>query len=75
MRPPTIIGQTHNWSYYNLHAKDVTCFLWHEGNGSLESDIFSSIATQFIKAEIENFLHSKLLFGVMGAATKIVMLN
>lgn len=44
--------KVHNQVYYNLASKVVSCYVWHEGNGVLDSDIFASIATKFISNEI-----------------------
>lgn len=43
----------HNITYYNLANKDVTCYVWHEGNRELESDVFASLARKFIITELE----------------------
>jgi len=45
--------KVHNHTFFNLKNKEVSCFLWHEGNGGLESDVFVSNLTRFIKSEIE----------------------
>lgn len=44
--------KVHNQVYYNLSSKDVSCYVWHEGNGGLDSDVFASIATKFISNEL-----------------------
>lgn len=44
--------KVHNQVYYNLATKDVSCYVWHEGSGGLESDIFATIATKFVSNEI-----------------------
>lgn len=50
--------KVHNQVYYNQATRDVSCYVWHEVEGGLESDVFATIATSFIMNEIEN--HSPL---------------
>jgi len=38
----------HNFTFYDLGTCDGHCFLWHEGEGTLEADEFSSIIYNFI---------------------------
>lgn len=33
----------HNFTVFDLHSKDGYCFLWHEGQGELSANCFSSI--------------------------------
>lgn len=42
----------HNYTIYNMKNAEVNCFLWHEANGSLESDVFASILFKFLQKEI-----------------------
>ncbi|KAK0068049.1 hypothetical protein Bpfe_001984 [Biomphalaria pfeifferi] len=37
----------HNFTLYDLKSKDVFCYLWHEGQGGLDSDEFASIIVDF----------------------------
>lgn len=53
--------KVHNLTYYNLNNKDVTCFVWHEGEGGLESDVFASIATIFLNREISKHQPKKIV--------------
>lgn len=53
--------KVHNLTYYNLSTKDVMCYVWHEANGGLESDVFASIATIFFLKEIENKKPQKII--------------
>uniref|UniRef100_A0A6P7GZV6 Uncharacterized protein LOC114348544 n=1 Tax=Diabrotica virgifera virgifera TaxID=50390 RepID=A0A6P7GZV6_DIAVI len=45
--------KVHNQTFFNLNNKDVACYLWHEGNGGLDSDDFVSILVKFLNEEIE----------------------
>ncbi|CAH1987326.1 unnamed protein product [Acanthoscelides obtectus] len=45
--------KVHNQTFFNLNNKDVSCYLWHEGNGGLDSDVFVSILVKFLNEEIE----------------------
>ena len=44
--------KVHNQVYYNQATRDVSCYVWHEVEGGLESDVFATIATNFILNEI-----------------------
>lgn len=45
--------KVHNQVYYDQATKNVSCYVWHEGSGGLESDIFATIATNFISNELK----------------------
>lgn len=40
--------KVHNQVYFDLATKDVQCYVWHEGQGGLESDVFASISKKYI---------------------------
>jgi len=40
----------HNFTIYNVATKDTTCYLWHEGQGGLDSDEFSSMIVDFLES-------------------------
>lgn len=42
----------HNFTIFDLHTKEGYCFVWHEGEGELTSNCFSSIICQFLIAEV-----------------------
>lgn len=63
--------KVHNWTHYNFKNKAVPCFVWHENQGGLESDIFAFIATKFLKQQITKHNPRKIKFGAMYAAIKI----
>lgn len=48
------ILKVHNYTIYNWTNAEVNCFVWHEANGNLDSDVFASILFKFLKEEIEN---------------------
>ena len=39
----------HNFTIYDLASKDGQCYLWHEGNGGLDSDEFASMVVDYLK--------------------------
>lgn len=39
---------THNFTIYDLKTKEGYCFIWHEGEGGLTSNEFSSILMYFL---------------------------
>ncbi|KAJ8885124.1 hypothetical protein PR048_011320 [Dryococelus australis] len=46
--------KVHNWSVFNLCTSDRTCYIYHEGNGYLDSNGFSSMPAKFLSKEVEN---------------------
>lgn len=44
----------HNFTIHNQSNNDVTCFLWDEVNGGLESSVFATMISNYIDCEIEN---------------------
>ncbi|KAK0049300.1 hypothetical protein Bpfe_021188 [Biomphalaria pfeifferi] len=44
----------HNFTLYDLKSKDVFCYLWHEGQGGLDSDEFASIIVDFLLSVPDN---------------------
>lgn len=38
----------HNFTIFDLHSKDGYCYLWHEGEGELSANCFSSIICDFL---------------------------
>ncbi|KAK0040723.1 hypothetical protein Bpfe_029844 [Biomphalaria pfeifferi] len=44
----------HNLTLYDLKSKDVFCYLWHEGQGGLDSDEFASIIVDFLLSVPDN---------------------
>nr|CAH7745929.1 unnamed protein product [Callosobruchus chinensis] len=53
--------KVHNWTFFNLNDKDVSCFLWHEANGGLESNVFCSIMRRFLLSEIQKQNPKKII--------------
>ena len=43
----------HNFTLYNLANDDVVCYVWHEGEGELNANIFTSCVTNYLDNEIE----------------------
>ena len=41
----------HNYTIYNLHDRSVTCYFWHEGEGSLDVDSFASCLLDFLQSD------------------------
>jgi len=39
----------HNFTFYNLKTKDGTCYTWHEGEGGLSANEFSSVICNFVE--------------------------
>jgi len=44
----------HNFTLYDTVSKDGFCYLWHEGEGGLDSDEFASIVTHFLRSLPDN---------------------
>ena len=38
----------HNFTFYDVKSKDVTCYFWHEGEGDLSSNSFVSCVRDYI---------------------------
>jgi hypothetical protein len=43
----------HNFTFYNLANKDVVCYLWHEGEGEVKANMFTSCVMHFMENEID----------------------
>lgn len=43
--------KVHNWSTFNLATSDVLCYVWHEGNGDLDSSVFASMIVRLLRNE------------------------
>jgi len=44
----------HNFTFYDTVSKDGSCYLWHEGEGGLDSDEFASIVIHFLRSLPDN---------------------
>lgn len=53
----------HNFTIFDLHSKDGYCFLWHEGEGELTANCFSSIVYKLLHTEVIPHLkpHQKII--------------
>lgn len=51
-RNQTSLLIVHNFTIFDLHTKNGYCFLWHEGEGELTANCFSSIVGKFLCTEI-----------------------
>jgi len=40
----------HNFTVFNLGTKEGTCYMWHEGEGGLSANEFTSIICSFVEA-------------------------
>lgn len=47
--------QLHNFTIFVLNNKDVTLYVWHESNGGVTSNEFTSCLIHFITSQAENF--------------------
>ncbi|CAG9770205.1 unnamed protein product [Ceutorhynchus assimilis] len=54
----------HNFTVFNLKTKDGYCYIWHEGQGGLTANIFTSILYSFVRNHVmqENEAVSKIIF-------------
>ena len=43
----------HNFVVYNLATHDIQCYLWHEGEGGLSSNEFSSCITDYLQQNVQ----------------------
>lgn len=53
--------KVHNYTHYNIKTKEVFCYLWHEGNGGLDSNVFASILIKHLRSELEKSNASKII--------------
>ena len=42
----------HNFTFYNLSTNEVVCYVWHEGEGELNGNIFSSCVVDYLVKEV-----------------------
>lgn len=63
--------KVHNYTNYNLKTKEVICYLWHEGNGGLDSDVFASIMLKHLKSKIDEAPCQKIILWSDGCGYKI----
>lgn len=63
--------KVHNYTHYNLKTKEVICYLWHEGNGGLDSDVFASIMLKHLKSKIDEAPCQKIILWSDGCGYKI----
>lgn len=47
--------QLHNFTFYVLNNKDVTLYVWHESNGGVTSNEFTSCVIDFISSQADKF--------------------
>lgn len=68
-----IVTQSEYRTYFD--SKDVTCYVRHEGNGGLKSELFASITRNSIGKIVEKNTKAqrKRLCGAMTVATVIQM--
>ena len=50
----------HNYTFYNLKSKDVTCFFWDETEGDLNSSTFASCLWKFLSDEVDKHALTKI---------------
>jgi len=41
----------HNFTLYNLSANEVVCYVWHEGEGELNANVFASCVVDYFVKE------------------------
>ena len=44
--------KVHNFIVFDLQSKDAFCYLWHEAEGGLNADDFSSVIVHFIETKV-----------------------
>lgn len=49
----------HNYTIFDLTSKDVTCYLWHESNGRLHTNIFASMLVDYLEIRLEQSTNIK----------------
>ena len=49
--------QLHNFTIYSLNNKDVTLYVWHEGNGHVGSNEFASCIHDYIQRHLHQYNH------------------
>lgn len=49
----------HNFTIYNLCNDRVVCYVWHEGEGGMDSNCFASCLTDFMSEELDETEKSK----------------
>ena len=45
----------HNYTIYDLATKDVTCYVWHEGEGGVSSNEFCSCLTDYLERRADKY--------------------
>lgn len=43
----------HQFTVYNIANGDVLCYVWHEGEGGMDGNVFASCLIDFLKTEVE----------------------
>lgn len=43
----------HQFTVYNIANGDVLCYVWHEGEGGMDGNIFASCLIDFLQTEVE----------------------
>lgn len=43
----------HQFTIYNLKNSEVYCYLWHEGEGRMESNVFASCISNFLESYVD----------------------
>lgn len=51
--------KVHNYTIHNMKNKETACYIWHEGNGGLESDVFANNLSKHLKHDIDKFKSTK----------------
>jgi len=51
----------HNFTMYDLHSREGYCYVWHEGEGGLDSDEFSTIIVSHLRS-LPNTVESVILW-------------
>lgn len=70
--------KVHNSTHYNLKTGAAVCFLWHEENGGLESDVFASILIKHLTEQTRLFKPAKIIIWSDGCCYQnrsVVMAN
>ena len=53
---------SHNFTVYNVHTKDVVCYLWHEGEGGLTANMFATCIYDYLQNEIGDNVQTIIMY-------------
>ena len=65
----------HNFTLYNLSINEVVCYVWHEGEGELNANVFASCVVDYLVKETGCTKEIIIYSDVMAVVTRIATLH